>query len=199
MGGCWLGCPGQRPLTMGRKFTVIFEQFCCTIDVGEFVRQPPKDRFLSKVRIDEVGCWIWTASRNNQGYGNFKLAGEVVRAHHAAYLLFVGPILEGQVVRHSCDIKLCVNPEHLILGTSKDNSADMVERGHSMRKLSPGQVEMVRRSKSLGATFLAKVLSVSVSTIRNIWSCKTYNATTAVPSPQTPSSAVNAEGKENGE
>ena len=68
-----------------------------------------------------------------------------------------------------------------------------------MRKLTQEQVEMVKRSRSLGASFLASVLSVSKSTVRNIWLGKTYNATIAVPSPQNPPSAVNAEGKENGE
>lgn len=183
---------------MGRKFTVIFEQFCCTIDVGEFVKQTSKDRFLAKVRIDEVGCWIWTASKYRNGYGGFSLDGKMISACHAAHMLFIGPIPNGQVVRHICDIKLCVNPRHLLLGTLKDNNIDTVERGHSTRKLTQDQVEMVRRNRQLSSRLLADLLHVSRTVIGNIWLGKTYNATIAVPSRQTPPSVVNAEGKEKG-
>lgn len=173
------------------------------IDLGEFVRQSVKERFLAKVRIDEVGCWIWMAAKNSQGYGAFRIVHEkLISAHHAAYLLFVGPIPDGQVIRHRCDIKLCVNPEHLLVGTFGDNNMDAVNRDRHKRigrKLTQEQAEMVKRSRSLGVGFLAGVLNVSSSTIERIWLGKTYNAATVVPSQQIPPSAVNAEGKENGE
>lgn len=173
------------------------------IDLGESVKQSVKDRFLAKVKVDEVGCWIWTAARNSQGYGAFRITHErLISAHHAAYLLFVGPIPDGQIVRHKCDVKLCVNPEHLLTGTFVDNNMDAVYRDRHQRagrKLTQDQAEMVRRSRALGVGFLANVLNVSSSTIERIWLGKTYNAAIAVPSQQSPLSAVNAEGKENGE
>jgi hypothetical protein len=168
---------------MGRKFTVIFEQFCCTIDVGEFVKQTSKDRFLAKVRIDEVGCWIWTASQNGQGYGVFRLDKSQVLSHRAAWVLFVGSIPDAKVVRHKCDIKLCVNPNHLLLGTCHDNHVDMLNRKRSTRKLTEAQVEMVIRSRSLGSKYLADLLNVSRTVICHIWQGRAYAVVTGLQKP----------------
>jgi hypothetical protein len=88
--------------------------------------------------------------------------------------LFIAPIPDGQVVRHRCDIRACVNPAHLLLGTVKDNNVDTVARGNSTRKLTSAQAEMVLRSRSLGSSFLADLLNVSRSTIRRIWKGKSY-------------------------
>ena len=89
-----------------------------------------RDRFETKFEpITESGCWIWMAGRFDTGYGSFWLNGTDVRAHRVAYELYVGAIPEGMWVLHRCDIRECVNPDHLFLGTHQDNMDDMARKG----------------------------------------------------------------------
>ncbi len=96
-----------------------------------------RTRFEAKINkngpISRLGtrCHEWTACLHKQGYGKFKLNGEVLYAHRVAWVLKNGEIPEGIVVRHDCDNSKCVNDEHLLLGTHYDNVADRVERGRT--------------------------------------------------------------------
>lgn len=93
-------------------------------------RQLPVDRFMQKVAISDE-CWLWTASTMGNGYGQFNLYGKKVYAHRASYQFFIGPVDDGLKVRHTCDTPRCVRPDHLKLGTQKENVADMLERGRA--------------------------------------------------------------------
>jgi hypothetical protein len=70
-------------------------------------------------------CWLWTAAINKHGYGLTKLTKKTRTAHRVLYELFKGEIPEGKFVCHSCDVRHCVNPEHLWIGTTEDNMKDM--------------------------------------------------------------------------
>lgn len=98
---------------------------------------PVPGRWLNKVQVGPSGCWLWTASRDDDGYGKFQhpgSAGQVhVRAHRWAYEHFVGPVPDGQVVMHTCDNPPCVNPDHLDTGTPLDNNDDKVAKGRHAR------------------------------------------------------------------
>lgn len=85
-------------------------------------------RFWNKVEKTD-GCWLWTASKNRQGYGYFRFDGKMMKAHRMAWLLVHGEIPEGMLVCHTCDNPSCVNPEHLWLGTNQDNQNDMNAKG----------------------------------------------------------------------
>jgi len=89
-------------------------------------------RFFSKIETRNNGCWEWVASKNRAGYGKFNYPtgkDKAIGAHVASYRYFYGDVPEGMEIRHTCDNPSCVNPIHLIPGTSQDNSNDMVERG----------------------------------------------------------------------
>jgi hypothetical protein len=75
------------------------------------------------------GCWLWTAAVSNRGYGQFYVGSRrVEQSHVAAYQMFIGSIPEGHIIRHRCDTPACVNPQHLLTGTHRDNALDRESR-----------------------------------------------------------------------
>ncbi len=87
-----------------------------------------KARFLSHVDTGK-GCWLWMGARLNAGYGICELFGKTTTTHRAAWMLFKGEIPAAKHVLHRCDVRNCVNPEHLFLGTNLDNMQDKVNKG----------------------------------------------------------------------
>ena len=92
------------------------------------------ERFQSKYEIDDAtGCWNWTAGRFERGYGAFAYGRKRPGyAHRFSYELHCGPVPDGMVVMHKCDNKKCVNPDHLQVGTQKENINDSVNKGRWM-------------------------------------------------------------------
>ena len=78
-------------------------------------------RFWLKVEKTE-GCWLWTAYRRPDGYGQFRVGSRMVKAHRFAYELLVGPIPDGRETDHLCRVRHCVNPAHLEPVTHRENT-----------------------------------------------------------------------------
>lgn len=97
---------------------------------------PAKERFMKFVSPEpNSGCWLWTGGTVQPGgYGVFApRTSPQTTAHRVSWMLFVGPIPDGLQVCHHCDVRLCVNPDHLFLGTSQDNHSDMVRKKRGTR------------------------------------------------------------------
>ena len=100
-------------------------------------RLPIEVRFNdNKYEVNEItGCWEWKRATNNIGYGMFRIKQGLMRtAHRVSYELFKGPIPKGMVVCHKCDNPKCVNPDHLWVGTMKDNIRDMDNKGRRVTR-----------------------------------------------------------------
>lgn len=80
-----------------------------------------------------TGCWIWKRGTNGYGYGRMWDGHKTVGAHRFMFELAYGPIPEGIMVLHKCDVRECVNPDHLFLGTCADNMVDKVAKNRQMR------------------------------------------------------------------
>jgi hypothetical protein len=100
--------------------------------------RPLLERLQEKYRINaDTGCWEWTASVKRNGYGQIGVREPrptMLDAHRASWIVHKGPIPPKMMVLHTCDVKTCVNPDHLWLGTQKDNMRDCGEKGRVNRE-----------------------------------------------------------------
>lgn len=131
--------------------------------------------FRSKYKLSANGqCWLWVAAIRPDSYGQFHIRRKPFAAHRASYLLFVGDLVPGRLVCHTCDVPRCVNPEHLFLATCAENSADMVAKNrsskgeaHSQAKLTEAEVLAIRATSGVSAQ-VAEKFGVDASLVRMI-------------------------------
>lgn len=107
----------------------------CSISCGMKFRNSlnpgnPIEIFYKNISRDHHsdGCWIYKRLENT-GYGSITIKRKSVRAHRFSYILYFGQIPDGMLVCHKCDRPSCVAPDHLFLGSSKDNRQDMIKKG----------------------------------------------------------------------
>jgi len=146
-----------------------------------------EQRFWSNV-VNTLECWEWTGARTTRGYGALSVDGGPKYAHRLSYELNVGEITEGMCVCHHCDNPSCVRPDHLFLGTHKDNMRDCADKGrmsktgptcetHGRRKLTAQEVEEIFLSSDT-PTELAEAHGVTRENIYYIKKRKTWKQVT---------------------
>ncbi len=138
-----------------------------------------RDRFTARIVKRRSGCWEWTGSSGSMGHGEIMrdpISRKKMGTHRVAWELVNGPIPEGLCVLHKCDNPPCCNPEHLFLGTKRDNTNDMVAKGRlktgtqlPQSKLTPQAVRFIRKSSATQAVLAAHygVSQATISMVRN--------------------------------
>ena len=153
---------------------------------------PEIDRLMKRVSKQPNNCWKWLGSYQNkhkrrvsEWHGQWRnSSGNIELVHRASWRRLAGDTPKGVFVLHRCDNPLCVNPDHLFLGTQRDNVKDMWDKGrarqgvskgenHGCSKLTESQVIEIRTSSENGPT-VARRVGVSTSTVydirnRKIW------------------------------
>jgi len=149
-------------------------------------KRPWQDRFWDKVNKTET-CWLWTAAKDGRGYGKLQVGTlaepKLMNAARLSYEIANGPIAGRAQVLHHCDVRLCVRPDHLFLGTPADNMADKVLKGRQPRgesipssKLTERDVLRIRAlyAEGISQSKLARAFGVNVTTIFHIVHNKTW-------------------------
>ena len=159
----------QIDLTKFKSFITVKEKFFSCL---------PKD-------LNSNNCWLWTnGTKHNKQYGKIRWGDKRYGAHVISYMIHKGPIPHDKIVLHTCENKNCVNPDHLYLGTYRDNAIDNIKCGeHPKAKLNEEAVKVIKwMLKYQNAPGLIKKLAVlhnvDLCVISNIkagrrWSCVT--------------------------
>lgn len=180
-----------RALTIGRKKVSRIAQ---SIGFVPTHKQTLVERLEKKLKPSGT-CLLWTGNVDGGGYGVITHKGTIYKTHRLAWSEhYKQPIPLGMYVCHTCDNKRCCNPEHLFIGTPRDNALDMVAKGrHGLQNgkgvrtgeanpsavLTAEAVEAIRvlHNLSWSKEKLARAFSISASQIRNITSKKHWKNT----------------------
>ena len=132
--------------------------------------------FDGSMTIPESGCWIWMRALTRSGYGQLTYLNRHMEAHRASWITHRGEIPDGLGVLHRCNIRSCVNPDHLYLGGQKENVADAIAAGtfrspprrlgsfHPLSKLNEGQARKIKYGTE-PAVVVADSFGVKVQTV----------------------------------
>ena len=126
-----------------------------------FGKRPIKDRFFARVKKGD-SCWEWSGIPRRGGYGQIMVQRQRWFSHRLSWTIANGKIPDEIFVLHKCDNPICVNPDHLFLGTAEDNAQDSVAKGRSSRgerngmaKIKADDVVEMRRRYFSGETQVA--------------------------------------------
>lgn len=147
-------------------------------------RKPIEERFFARIHklSGADACWLWTGAPTAYGYGTISVEGTITPAHRLSYVLHHGSIPEGLFILHKCpkgENRLCVNPDHLALGTNQDNVDDKVfwnRQAHLPKKLTEHDIHVIRQQAALGHSYrsIGRKFAVTHHTIEAIVTRRTW-------------------------
>ena len=147
-------------------------------------KRTSKQSMLLKRLIDSNGCWIWTGAKYKSGYGAVSYLNTSCKTHRLSMHFWKGfDLSSNNPVCHMCDVPACFNPDHLYVGTYKQNTFDAIDRGrfcvgelHHKAKLSNNQVIDIRKMYQKGHSVadIADKFSVSRKLIRRVITRETW-------------------------
>jgi len=146
---------------------------------GNYPRTPAIERFWKQVdkETSNRGCWFWIGATTLAGYGLFSGGrNKLVYAHRFSYQIHKATSLSDIHVLHKCDTPNCVNPDHLFLGTPKDNAQDKARKRRGSATLAPHQVREIRELHKRGISMykIAPLYSLTQAAIWYIVRRRTY-------------------------
>lgn len=135
-----------------------------------------RERFFDNIFPEpNSGCWIWMGSLAKRDYARIYINRKEYVGSRFSYEIHKGKIPTGMVVRHSCDNTCCVNPDHLLVGTQRDNATDMVIRRRNQKctKLLPEDISIIR-ADTRNLSVIATHYGVTGATISLVKRRKTW-------------------------
>lgn len=144
------------------------------------------DAFRRRTHLDG-GCWLWSGAKSSTGYGEIVRKAKRYRAHRVSWRLHHGEIPDGLLVCHKCDRPLCVNPDHLFLGTHRDNMIDKARKGrgnfpegsrHYKASVTEGDARAIKKMSSSGVPMreIAKRFGTTENVVSLIHRGKTWKS-----------------------
>lgn len=122
-------CEECRATLVGKKPKARFCTHRCAAIARERMRSEPAEKRFWKYVEKTSACWLWTGAKIPNGYGHITVNRRSLKAHRLSWELHYGLVPTGMFVCHRCDVKACVRPEHLFIGTNRDNQLDAVAKG----------------------------------------------------------------------
>lgn len=180
-GFCQCGCGEKTSLVNGSHRRFIS---------GHNGRRPVEERFWEKVdrSLGPDGCWFWVGCVGSGGYGMTSISRKHILAHRLSWEIANGePVPDGMQVMHSCDVRNCVNPAHLSIGTAAENMADCAQKGRlnppclrgersGMSRLTDEKVRAIRSLYDSGHHSTRQLGSMFGVDGKTVWSVVTRNS-----------------------